>query len=280
MSLEQSDGVSSAPAPAPESTSAASSEVWRIGGHEFRSRLLVGTGKYPDFETMRQCHEASSAEIVTVALRRVDLKAKQNVLDFIDTGKFTLLPNTAGCYTADDAIKICRLAREMALGDLVKLEVIGDERTLLPDMVATLEACEVLANEGFVVMAYTTDDPVMARRMEAAGASAIMPLGAPIGSGLGILNPLNITFIREMVKVPVLVDAGVGAASDVASAMELGVEAVLLNTAIASAQDPVKMALAMRHACEAGRLSYLAGRIPKKRYASASSPILDFLSRD
>jgi thiazole synthase len=229
---------------------------------------------------MRACHEVSGAEIVTVALRRVDFQAKETVLDYIDAKRFALLPNTAGCYSAEDAIKICRLSRELELGDLVKLEVIGDERTLLPDMVETLKACEVLAKEGFVVMAYTTDDPVIAKKMESAGAAAIMPLGAPIGSGLGILNPLNIGFIQESVKVPVLVDAGVGTASDVAAAMELGVEAVLLNTAIAAAKEPVRMARAMKLACEAGRDAWLAGRMPKRRYASASSPILDFLQRE
>jgi len=250
-----------------------------IAGRQYQSRLLVGTGKYSSMDVMKQCLKASGAEIVTVALRRVDLsrKGEENVLEVLEQGKYTILPNTAACYTMEDAIKIAHLARELEFGhDLIKLEVIGDEKTLMPDVVQTLEATKVLVKEGFSVMAYTTDDIVMARRLQDAGASAIMPLGSPIGSGRGILNPSSIRLIIEEIEVPVLVDAGVGQASDTAFAMELGADAVLLNTAIAGAQDPLKMAEAMRKACEAGRLSYLSGRIPKKRYASASSPILDF----
>jgi thiazole synthase len=258
----------------------ANRDTWKLGNREFTSRLLVGTGKYATYELMQEALDLTGAEIITVALRRVDFTEKKTLLDFIDTSRYTLLPNTAGCYTAEDAIKVCRLSRELGIGNLVKLEVLGDPRTLLPDMVATLKACEVLAGEGFEVMAYTTDDPIMARRMVDAGAMAVMPLGSPIGSGLGILNPNNIRFVLEAVNVPVLVDAGVGSASDCAVAMELGVEAVLLNTAIAGARDPLAMARAMRLGVEAGRLSYLAGRIPKRRYATASSPILDFMTSE
>jgi len=250
-----------------------------IAGRKFHSRLLVGTGKYSSLELMAQCLEASGTEIVTVALRRIDFsqKGEKNLLDFIDPARYAILPNTAGCYTAQDAIKIARLARELELGDnMVKLEVIGDEKTLMPDVVGTVEAARVLIHEGFIVMAYTNDDVVTAKRLEEAGVAAVMPLGSPIGSGRGILNPTNIRLILEAVSVPVLVDAGVGQASDVAIAMELGADAVLLNTGIAGAKDPLKMAVAMRKACEAGRLSFLAGRIPKKLYATASSPILDF----
>jgi thiazole synthase len=250
-----------------------------LDGREFHSRLLVGTGKYASFELMEQCLEESGCEIVTVALRRVDFSQKgaKNLLDYINPEKYTILPNTAGCFTADEAIQVCRLARELELGhDMVKLEVIGDTKTLMPDVCATLAATRQLVDEGFTVMAYTTDDVVMAMRLEEAGAAAIMPLGSPIGSGRGILNPGNIRLILDAVKKPVLVDAGVGQASDVAAAMELGVDAVLLNTGIAGAKDPLKMARAMRLACEAGRLSYLAGRIPKKAYATASSPLKDF----
>lgn len=248
-----------------------------IGGRSFASRLLVGTGKYASMDLMEIALRASGAEIVTVALRRVDFSKPEEkaLVDIID-GKYTILPNTAGCYTKEDAVRICRLARELELGDLVKLEVIGDPRTLLPDVVATLEATRELARDGFTVMAYTNDDPVMAQRLQEAGAAVVMPLGSPIGSGQGILNPNNIRLILEALTVPVIVDAGVGSASDAALAMELGVDGVLLNTAISGAGDPVRMAHAMRMACEAGRQGFLAGRIPKKRYASASSPILDF----
>ncbi len=249
----------------------------RVGKHTLRSRLIVGTGKYANFEIMRQAHEASGAEMITVALRRVDLSGKTpNLLDFIDTKKFTLLPNTAGCYTVEEALQVAALARELETGDLIKVEVIGDPKTLMPDPIGTLEATRRLAAEGWTVMAYCSDDIVLCKRLEEAGAAAVMPLGSPIGSGRGILNPANIRLILEQAKVPVIVDAGVGAPSDVAVAMELGVEGVLLNTGIALAKNPVAMARAMRLACEAGRLGYLAGRMEKKAYASASSPLKDF----
>ena len=245
-----------------------------LGGKDFTSRLIVGTGKYATHEIMRQAHEESGAEIITVAVRRVSLPGKgESLLDFIDTKRFTLLPNTAGCYTADEAIRTAYLAREAGLGEMVKLEVIGDARTLFPDVQGLLEATKTLAREGFVVMPYTTDDPIIAKRLEDAGAACVMPLGAPIGSGLGIRNPYNIKIILETVSVPVIVDAGVGTASDAAIAMELGCDGVLMNTAIAGAQDSVAMARAMRLAVEAGRLAYRAGRIGKKLYATASSPI-------
>jgi len=235
-----------------------------LGGKDFTSRLIVGTGKYSTNEIMRQAHEESGAEIVTVAVRRVSLPGKgESILDFIDTKRFTLLPNTAGCYTADEA----------GLGEMVKLEVIGDARTLFPDVQGLLEATKTLAREGFVVMPYTNDDPITAKRLEDAGAACVMPLGAPIGSGLGIRNPYNIKIILETVSVPVIVDAGVGTASDAAIAMELGCDGVLMNTAIAGARDAVAMARAMRLAVEAGRLAYRAGRIGKKLYATASSPL-------
>lgn len=252
----------------------------KLGKKEFTSRLLVGTGKYATFEQMEEALEASGCEIVTVALRRVDLDAhkqgKKNLLDHIDTNRYALLPNTAGCFNKEDAIRVCRLARELEIGEMVKLEVLSEQKTLLPDPIETLEATKVLVKEGFTVLAYTSDDPVMAKRLEDAGAAAVMPLGSPIGSGLGILNPNNISIILENASVPILVDAGVGTASDVCVAMELGVEGVLLNTGIAGAQDPVRMARAMKLACEAGRLAYLSGRIPRKRYATASSPVKDF----
>jgi thiazole synthase len=249
----------------------------RIGDKTFRSRLLVGTGKYKDLEETEQALAASGAEIVTVALRRIDFKKPEEkaLVDILE-GKYTILPNTAGCYTKEDALKICRLAGELGIGEFVKLEVLGDTKTLLPDVVATLEATETLANEGFKVFAYTNDDPIMAKKLENAGAAVVMPLGSPIGSGQGILNPNNIRLIVEDAKVPILVDAGVGCASDVASAMELGIDGVLLNTAISAAKEPIRMAHAMRMACDAGRQSFLAGRMPKRRYANASSPILDF----
>ncbi len=245
-----------------------------LGGKDFTSRLIVGTGKYSTSEIMRQAHEESGAEIVTVAVRRVSLPGKgESILDFIDTKRFTLLPNTAGCYTADEAIRTAYLAREAGLGEMVKLEVIGDARTLFPDVQGLLEATKTLAREGFVVMPYTNDDPIIAKRLEDAGAACVMPLGAPIGSGLGIRNPYNIKIILETVSVPVIVDAGVGTASDAAIAMELGCDGVLMNTAIAGARDAVAMARAMRLAVEAGRLAYKAGRIGKKLYATASSPL-------
>src|SRR5213593_2330037 len=244
-----------------------------LGGKEFSSRLIVGTGKYGSMEIMKQAHEASGAQIITVALRRVSLPSGGSILDHLDTTRYTLLPNTAGCYTADEAVRTAYLAREAGLGELVKLEVIGDSRTLFPDVQGLLEATKTLARDGFVVMPYTNDDPVMAKKLEDAGAAVVMPLGAPIGSGLGIRNPYNIKIILETVSVPVIVDAGVGTASDAAIAMELGCDGVLMNTAIAGARDPVAMARAMRLAVEAGRLASKAGRIGKKLYATASSPI-------
>lgn len=247
-----------------------------IAGREFRSRLFVGTGKYRSNQEMARCHEASGAEVVTVALRRVNLtdKSKESLLDYIDRTKYFLLPNTAGCYSADEAIRTARLARELGLSDWVKLEVIGDERTLFPDNEGLLEATRVLAKEGFTVLPYTNDDLINARKLVDAGAAAVMPLGAPIGSGLGIQNINNLRIIREMITaVPLIVDAGVGTASDVALAMELGFDGVLLNTAIASADDAVMMAEAMKLGLQAGRLAYLAGRMPKKMYATASSPV-------
>jgi thiazole synthase len=244
-----------------------------INGREFQSRLFLGTGKYKDFETMRDAIEASGTEVVTVAVRRIDLsdRGERSLLSYIDTGKILLLPNTAGCYTAEDAIRYARLAREAGLSDFVKLEVIGDERTLFPDNEALLEATRVLVKEGFTVLPYTNDDPIVCRKLEQAGAAAVMPLGAPIGSGLGIQNPNNIRIILETVSVPVIVDAGVGTASDAAVAMELGAAGVLMNTGVAGARDPVSMARAMKLAVEAGRLAFLAGRIPRKLHASAST---------
>jgi thiazole synthase len=247
--------------------------LW-LGGREFKSRLIVGTGKYPSNEIMREALEASGSDLVTVAVRRVKLPGQgESLLDHVDTARFTLLPNTAGCYTADEAVRTAYLAREAGLGSLVKLEVIGDPRTLFPDAIGLLEATRTLARDGFTVLPYTNDDPVMAKKLEDAGAAAVMPLGAPIGSGLGIRNPYIIKLILEAVAVPVIVDAGVGTASDAAVAMELGCDGVLMNTAIASAKDPVAMARAMRLAVEAGRLAFKAGRIGKKLYATASSPI-------
>jgi thiazole synthase len=246
-----------------------------IAGRTFRSRLMIGTGKYRSFQEMARCHAASGAEVVTVAVRRVNLtdKSKESLLDYIDRERMFILPNTAGCYTADDAIRTARLGREAGLSNWVKLEVIGDERTLFPDTDALLEATRVLVKEGFVVLPYTNDDLVVCRKLEDAGASAIMPLGAPIGSGLGIQNRNNIRIIREFARTPVILDAGVGTASDATVAMELGADAVLMNTAIATAQDPPAMAEAMRHAVIAGRLAYCAGRMQKRMYASASSPV-------
>jgi thiazole synthase len=252
-----------------------SSHALVLAGREFRSRLIVGTGKYPSFDVMQRAHEASGAEMVTVAVRRVDLGARgpENLLDHIDPKRFVLLPNTALCYTADDAIRTARLGREAGLSHWVKLEVIGDQKTLFPDTEALLVATRVLVKEGFVVLPYTNDDVVVAQRLQDAGAAAVMPLGAPIGSGLGIQNRLNLELIREAVKVPMIVDAGVGTASDAAIAMELGADGVLMNTAIALAREPVRMASAMKQAVEAGRDAFLAGRIPRKAYASASSPV-------
>ena len=246
-----------------------------LGGRTFRSRLIVGTGKYSTFPLMKEALEMSGAEMVTVAVRRVNLsdKSAESLLDYIDPARFILLPNTAGCYTAEDAIRIANLGREAGLSDWVKLEVIGDEKTLFPDTEALLTATKILVKDGFVVLPYTNDDPVMARKLEDAGAAAVMPLGAPIGSGLGIQNPANLQIIMETVSVPVIVDAGVGTASDASIAMELGSDAVLMNTGIAAATDPVAMSEAMKLAVQAGRLAYKAGRMPKKLYASASSPL-------
>jgi len=246
-----------------------------IAGREFHSRLVVGTGKYPSHAIMQAAHQAAGTEMVTVAVRRVDLTAKgeASLLSWIDTSRIFLLPNTAGCYTADEAVRTARLAREAGFSNWVKLEVIGDERTLFPDNEALLEATRILVKEGFVVLPYTNDDPIACRKLEEAGAAAVMPLGAPIGSGLGIQNPNNLQIIKEYARVPVIVDAGVGTASDAAIALELGADGVLMNTAIAGARDVVLMAGAMKRAVEAGRMAYLAGRIGRKRYATASSPV-------
>src|SRR5215475_13368219 len=246
-----------------------------IAGRQFRSRLIVGTGKYKSGQETRRAIDASGAEMVTVAVRRVNLdRTKESLLDFIDPQKYFLLPNTAGCYTAEEAIRAARLGREVGLSDWVKIEVIGDQKTLYPDVQATVEATRTLVKEGFIVLPYTSDDVVVAKRLLDAGASAIMPLGAPIGSGLGIQNAANIRILREMItEVPLIVDAGVGTASDAAIALELGADAVLMNTGIAAAQDAVLMAAAMKHAVLAGRQAYLAGRMPKKLYATASSPL-------
>lgn len=265
--------------------SPADADVLRLGPHVFRSRLIVGTGKYETLEVMQQSLDVSGTECVTVAVRRERLYdgAGKNILDYLDLQRYTLLPNTAGCYTAQDAVRTARLGREILLGlenagaDWVKLEVLGDSKTLLPDPIATLSATEQLASEGFRVLVYTTDDPVIARRLKQAGATAVMPAGSPIGSGQGILNANNLRICLEYLKgddphYPVIVDAGVGTASDVAAAMELGVDGVLLNTAIAHARDPIGMARAMKAACEAGRWAWKSGRIPKRLYATASSP--------
>ncbi len=258
-------------------TPAVSDDPLVIAGVEYRSRLLVGTGKYKDMTETRAATEASGAEIVTVAIRRTNIGQnadEPNLLEVLPPSEYTLLPNTAGCYTAEDAVRTCRLARELLDGhDLVKLEVLGDEKTLFPDIVQTLQATEELVKDGFKIMVYTNDDPIIAKRFEELGCVAVMPLAAPIGSGLGIRNPYNIMTIVENASVPILVDAGVGTASDAALAMELGCDGVLMNTAIAGAQDPVLMASAMKKGIEAGREAYRAGRIPRKRFASASSPI-------
>jgi thiazole synthase len=261
-------------------------DILVLGGHRFRSRLIVGSGKYASMELMQQCHEASGCEVVTVAVRRERLidREGRNLLDSIDCKRYTILPNTAGCFNAEDAVRHARLGREILDGlnnpgsDWVKLEVLGDPKTLLPDPVATLEATEQLVADGFKVLCYTSDDPITAKRLKAAGAASVMPAGSPIGSGQGVLNAYNIRIILEYLKgddptYPVIIDAGVGTASDVSICMELGCDGVLLNTGIAGAKDPVKMAHAMRRACEAGRLAYQSGRIPRKLYATASSPI-------
>ena len=251
------------------------SDALVIAGRSFASRLVVGTGKYASHAIMQAAHEASGTSMVTVAVRRVDLSARgeASLLSWIDTNRIFLLPNTAGCYTVDEAVRTARLGREAGLSNWVKLEVIGDERTLFPDNEGLIEATRILVKEGFVVLPYTNDDPIACRKLEEAGAAAVMPLGAPIGSGLGIQNPNNLLIIKEQAKVPVIVDAGVGTASDAAIAMELGVDGVLMNTAIAGAGDPVMMAGAMKRAVEAGRMAFLAGRIPRRRYAAASSPV-------
>jgi thiazole synthase len=273
-------------------TETTTEDVLRVGTHAFASRLIVGTGKYSDHETMREALARSGTECITVAVRRERLydTAGNNLLDFIDTSRYTLLPNTAGCFTADDAVRVARLGREILLGlenpgaDWVKLEVLADKRTLLPDPIATLTATERLVADGFQVLCYSTDDPIVARRLKEAGATSVMPAGSPIGSGQGVLNPNNIRICLEYLKegdsdYPVIIDAGVGTASDVTMAMELGVDGVLLNTGIAHAKDPLRMADAMRHATEAGRLAYLSGRIPKRLYATASSPEEGVISR-
>jgi len=250
-----------------------------VAGRTLHSRLILGTGKYSDFPTMAAALEASGTEVVTVALRRVNLddRGKGSLLDFVDPERYLLLPNTAGCYTADEAIRTARLARELGGWDWVKLEVIGDPKTLFPDNVALLEATKRLVAEGFVVLAYTNDDPVVCKRLEDLGAAAVMPLGAPIGSGMGIRNPANLRIILEQARVPIIVDAGVGTASDATIAMELGAQGVLMNTAIAAAADPIRMARAMKLAVEAGWLAANAGRMPRKLYASASSPLTGLL---
>lgn len=249
--------------------------TYRLGSHEFTSRLIVGSGKYPDFPTMKRALQESRSEMITVAIRRVDLNAPrgEGLLDFIDRDKIAILPNTAGCYSVDDAVLTARLAREALKTDLVKLEVLGDPKTLFPDNQATIEAAKILVDDGFTVLPYVLDDPIACRKLQDLGCAAVMPLAAPIGSGLGIRNPTNLRIILETIDVPVIVDAGVGTASDAALAMELGVTAILMNTAIAGAKHPVLMAGAMRRAVEAGRMAYEAGRIPRKLYATASSPL-------
>ncbi len=251
----------------------------RIGNHTFNSRLFVGTGKYASVEQTRLAIEASGAEVVTVALRRVDLKDRGtgSMMELVLSGRFKILPNTAGCYTADDAVRTLRLARELGIADLVKLEVIGDPKTLYPDNEQTLEAAKILVKEGFTVLPYCMDDPIVCRKLEELGCAAVMPLAAPIGSGLGIRNPHNLQIILEQAKIPVIVDAGVGTASDAAVALELGCDGVLMNTAIASAKNPILMAFAMKEAVSAGRKAFLAGRMPKKLYANASSPVVGLI---
>jgi thiazole synthase len=256
-------------------------DLFTIADKTFSSRLIVGTGKYASHALMVKAHEASGAEMITVAVRRVNIsdRSKDSLLDYIDTSKYFILPNTAGCYTADEAVRTARLGREAGLSNWVKLEVIGDERTLFPDNEALIEATRILVREGFVVLPYTNDDPIACRKLEDAGAAAVMPAGAPIGSGLGIQNPNNLRIIREFARVPLIVDAGVGTASDAALAMELGADGVLMNTAIAGAQDPVSMAEAMKLAIRAGRLAHLSGRIPRRMYANASSPVEGLVGR-
>lgn len=258
---------------------APAADTFTLAGKEYTSRLIVGTGKYKDFEETRKAIELTGAEIVTVAVRRVNItdSGKENLLDYLDPKKYTILPNTAGCYTAEEAVRTCRLAREAGVGSMIKLEVIGDEKTLFPDVPATLEAARTLIKEGFTVLPYVNDDPVTARKLEDLGCAAVMPLAAPIGSGLGIRNPYNIRIIQEQVHVPVIVDAGVGTASDAAIVMEMGCDGVLMNTAIAGAKDPILMAEAMKLAVSAGRKAFLAGRIEKKLYATASSPLSGLL---
>lgn len=253
-------------------------DILKIGDHIFRSRLLVGTGKYATMELMQEALEASGADVITVAVRRLALADRpgKSLLDYIDRSKYTLLPNTAGCFNADEAIRTARLGREAGMSDLVKLEVLGDERTLLPDPVETLRAAEALVKDGFTVLVYTSDDPIIARRLQDLGVASVMPAGSPIGSGQGLLNPNNIRIIMESATVPIIVDAGVGTASDVTRAMELGVDGMLINTGIAQAKDPVAMAHAMKYALQAGRLAWRAGRIPRRLYAKASSPEKDF----
>jgi thiazole synthase len=250
-------------------------DYFELAGVKYRSRLIVGTGKYKDFAETKKAIEVSGAEIVTVAVRRVNITDpnKENLLDYLDPKKYTILPNTAGCYNAEEAVRTCCLAREAGVGKLVKLEVIGDDRTLFPDIPATLEAAKILVQDGFVVLPYITDDPITAKKLQEIGCAAVMPLAAPIGSGLGIRNPFNLRIILEQATVPVIVDAGVGTASDAAVAMEMGCAGVLMNTAIAGARDAILMADAMRLGIEAGRKAFLAGRIPKKLYATASSPL-------
>ena len=249
-------------------------EFMKIGDKTFHSRLIVGTGKYKDFNETREAIEISGAEMVTLAVRRIELdKNKDSILNYLDPKKYTFLPNTAGCYSVKEAVMTCELAREAGLCNIVKVEVIGDEKTLFPDNEATLEASKLLIKDGFHVLPYCTDDVVLCKKLEDAGCSAVMPLAAPIGSGLGIRNPYNIKLILQAVKCPVIIDAGVGTASDASRAMELGVDGILMNTAIAGAKDPLKMSMAMKMAVECGRMAYDAGRIPRKLYASASSPM-------
>src|SRR6266508_5191046 len=256
-------------------------DTFTIAGKTFSSRLIVGTGKYSSHAVMVRAHEASVADMITVAVRRVNIsdRSKESLLDYVDLSRYFILPNTAGCYTADEAVRTARLGREAGLSNWVKLEVIGDEKTLYPDTEALLAATRTLVKEGFIVLPYTTDDVVVARKLEDAGAAAVMPLGAPIGSGLGVQNRVNLQLVREAVKVPMIVDAGAGTASDAALAMELGADGVLMNTAIALAREPVRMARAMKAAVEAGREAFLAGRIPRKMYASASSPLEGVVGR-
>jgi thiazole synthase len=253
-------------------------EPLKIGDYEFASRLIVGTGKYASLEEMKAALAASGTEMVTVAVRRMELADRpgETLLDYIDRDKYRILPNTAGCFNADEAVRTARLGREAGMSDMVKLEVLGDKKTLLPDPVETLKAAETLVKEGFCVLVYTSDDPILAQRLQDMGVASVMPAGAPIGSGQGVLNPNNIRIILEQATVPIIVDAGVGTASHITSAMELGVDGVLLNTGIAHAKEPVAMAEAMRYATQAGRLAYLAGRIPARLYANASSPVKDF----